>query len=213
MLRLYAWDPPALSLGHFQPAAAFAALVRETGLAVVRRPTGGGAIHHADELTFCLVATPGRCGYPTDVIAAYRAVHASLIRALATLGVEVGFRGGDAPLSVDPRSATLCFEDHTELDLVDAEGRKLVGSAQRRRGERVLHHGSIPLDPPALSPGAAGLRDLAGRQVAREELEEAVLEAFATGFCEGGLSESRPHEEEQQAARARAPELRVRTAT
>jgi len=187
LLRLYAWDPPALSLGWFQPREPFEGLARSAGLGLVRRPTGGGAIHHADELTFCLVATPGRDGYPAGIEAAYLAVHGLLREALATLGARLEFRGGTAPRSVAPRKATLCFDDTTAYDLVDAAGRKLLGSAQRRRDGRVLHHGSLPLSVPALTPGAGALGPCLGRSIGWDEVADALSRAFAQRFCVGGL--------------------------
>jgi len=80
---------------------------------------------------------------------------------------------------VSPRAATLCFEDTTAFDLVDGAGRKLVGSAQRRAGGRVLHHGSIPLAVPALTPGCAAVDVLAGRRVEWAELADALQAALA----------------------------------
>jgi len=183
VLRLYAWDPPGLSLGYFQPLEGFDLRAAEAaGAVVVRRLTGGGAIHHDRELTFAIAARPGHDGYPADVVEAYRTVHALLRAALGSLGVAVAPRGGDAPLSTRPRAATLCFEDHTALDLLDAAGRKLVGSAQRRTGGRVLHHGSIPLEAPALTPGASSVALVAGRAVGWDEVADAVQDAFAQGL-------------------------------
>ncbi|MCB9899062.1 MAG: lipoate--protein ligase family protein [Planctomycetes bacterium] len=193
-LRLYAWEPAALSLGRFQPLEPFVERAAAHGLTIVRRPTGGGAIHHDRELTFCLVATPGRDGYPISVEDAYGLVHEAVRRALESLGVPLRARGGDAPLSVKPRDATLCFLDTTAFDLVDVAGRKVVGSAQRRRDGRVLHHGSIPLEPPALSPGAGALSILAGRPVTWDEVADALVPAFSAVFgCplhEGVLSDA-----------------------
>lgn len=183
MLRLYGWEPAALSLGWFQPREPFEEPARLAGLEIVRRPTGGGAIHHADELTFCLVATPGRDGYPAGIDEAYELVHELLRGALAGLGAQLGFRGGDAPRSVAPRAATLCFDDTTVHDLVDEAGRKVLGSAQRRRAGRVLHHGSLPLSVPALTPAAGALGPCAGRPVSWEEAAAAVEEGFRTGLC------------------------------
>ncbi len=180
VLRLYAWRPAALSLGYFQPFEPFEALLEGRSLAVVRRPTGGGAIHHDDELTFCLVATPGQGGYPAEIPAAYRWVHDSVRRALAETGARVVYRGDGAPLSVHPRSASLCFLDTTSLDLVDEQGRKVVGSAQRRTGGRVLHHGSIPLQVPELSVGCGSVSDSAGRSVSWDELAEIFVRSFTT---------------------------------
>lgn len=178
-LRLYAWEPPALSLGWFQPASAFAAAAAAApGLVLVRRPTGGGAIHHDRELTFAIAAEAGRDGYPAGAVEAYRWVHAVLARALAAVGAVVREHGG-ARLSTRPRDGTLCFHDHTALDLVDAAGRKLAGSAQRRVGARVLHHGSLPLEVPALSPLSGSVSLAAGRAVGWDELAGAVASAFA----------------------------------
>lgn len=174
VFRLYAWAPAALSLGRFQPDEPFREPARRAGAVLVRRPTGGGAIHHDRELTFALIARPGHDGYPAAVEEAYARVHAGVAAGLATLGVQVTPRGGDAPRSVSPRAATLCFEDTTAFDLVDARGRKLVGSAQRRTNGRVLHHGSIPLSVPALTPGCAAVDALAGRDVSWDELADVL---------------------------------------
>ena len=187
VLRLYAWDPPALSLGWFQPLDAFdRAAVRAAGAEIVRRPTGGGAIHHDRELTFAVAAPPGRHGYPAGTVEAYRWVHEALVEALARCGARVAFRGGQWPLSVRPRDGSLCFLDHTALDLVDDGGRKVVGSAQRRRGGRVLHHGSVPLVAPALTPGCGSVSLAAGREVGWDELADAVTEAFAVRLAAAG---------------------------
>lgn len=180
VLRLYAWDPPGLSLGRFQPRAAFeGGPARAAGAVVVRRPTGGGAIHHEHELTFALVARPGADGYPEGIVPAYAWVNARLVEALAAVGARVAPRGGDAPLSTRPRDARHCFVDPTALDLVDEAGRKLAGSAQRRLGARVLHHGSVPLRVPALTPGSGAVAAAAGRDVPWDELADAVVAAFA----------------------------------
>jgi lipoate-protein ligase A len=216
VLRLYAWSPAALSLGYFQPVEAFAGAAREAGVPIVRRPTGGGAIHHDQELTFCLVAEPGRDGYPSGRLEGYRAVHAVIREALAGFGIEVNLRGGEAPLSTRPRDAKLCFLDTTALDLVDAEGLKLVGSAQRHRTvrgrQRVLHHGSIPLEVPSLSPGSGAVNldsALRGRpSVTWDQLADALEVAFSTGFA-GPLHSEPVHPDEHRDAQQRAPGLAV----
>jgi len=200
LLRLYSWSPPALSLGWFQPIEPFVELARREGLVLVRRPTGGGAIHHDQELTFCVIASPGHQGYPAEVVAGYEWVHGIVRRALAELGAELSFRGDGAPLSVRPQGATLCFEDTTSLDLVDAQGRKVVGSAQRRKNGRVLHHGSIPLTPTGLSPGAGALDLACGRAVAWDEAAETLSRHFATTLGSGVFEPSGLSEAEHRAA-------------
>lgn len=161
-LRLYRWSRPTLSFGRNQPAAGLydEAAARARGIAFVRRPTGGQAVLHADELTYAVVA-------PIDVIgrprAAYRRINSGLVAGLRRLGVaaEVA-RGGlearsgsgtpwpaatgthrPAPAhapAVDWSRA--CFRDPAAGEVV-AAGRKLVGSAQRCEGGVLLQHGSI----------------------------------------------------------------------
>jgi len=184
-LRLYAWDPPALSLGWFQPRQGFdEPAVRAAGARIVRRPTGGGAIHHDRELTFSIAAEPGHDGYPADVVGAYAWVHERLREALAAVGARVAPLGGGR-LSTRPRDATLCFHDLTALDLVDAQGRKVAGSAQRRVGARVLHHGSLPLEVPRLSPDSGAVSLAAGRHVGWDELADALVLAFGAALPAG----------------------------
>jgi lipoate-protein ligase A len=185
VLRLYGWKPAALSLGYFQPLEPFVERAAAAGVEIVRRQTGGGAIHHDDELTFCVVATPGQDGYPAETVAAYERVHELLIEALSAVGAALRFRGQQAPMSVRPRDASMCFEDHTSMDLVDARGRKVVGSAQRRSDGRVLHHGSIPLTVPSLSPDVGSVGLAAGRTVTWDETAAAVEAAFRTGLFGG----------------------------
>jgi lipoate-protein ligase A len=173
-LRFYTWQPAALSLGYFQRWAELEPLAR--GLAVVRRLTGGGAIHHADELTFSIAAPLDHPLYRGELRDSYQRVHALLARAFADYGVAAGLRGTDRLSSDRPRSE-LCFQRSTALDLA-WDGAKGVGSAQRRSGARVLHHGSIKLAASALEPGVASLRTHAPGLCARD-LAERIGAVFA----------------------------------
>lgn len=156
-LRFYGWSPHAVSLGHFQRAADFADL--PPGTPLVRRPTGGGAIHHGDELTFALVVDADRL--PGGIAASYRAVHDVFVAALAALGVACE-RAASGPAPSPRPASRWCFASPTRDDVVTAAG-KLLGSAQRRiRCEgraRVLHHGSLVLARPALTPFVAAVAD------------------------------------------------------
>jgi len=200
VLRLYGWRPAALSLGYFQPLEPFLEPAQRAGVEVVRRPTGGGAIHHDDELTFSLIASPGLDGYPAGIVEAYELVHRLLVEGFAGLGAELRFRGGATRLSVRPRDASLCFEDTTSIDLVDASGRKVVGSAQRRVDGRVLHHGSIPLSVPSLTPTAGALGPVAGRELTWDEAADTVQEVFSRGLCGGQVEPSALSADEKRSA-------------
>ncbi len=157
-LRLYSWSPDTLSLGYFQRWADVQGTERAG--AVVRRITGGGAIHHMMELTFSIVAPQDHPLYRGPIADSYARVHAILIRALAAHGVEASLRGARS-LDSDRAGTGMCFHTSTPLDVVWSE-RKGIGSAQRRRGGRVLHHGSIKLGPSPLEAGIATLQGAHG---------------------------------------------------
>ncbi|MCA8971720.1 MAG: hypothetical protein KDC95_18155 [Planctomycetes bacterium] len=106
----------------------------------MRRCTGGGAIWHERELTFAFVG--GLDLLPTSIEESYSRVHDCIRRAAARFGRTL------CPGSPNGHDSRWCFESVVGLDLVDEEGRKTVGSAQRRRGGRFLHHGSIVLARP-----------------------------------------------------------------
>lgn len=173
-LRLYTWSPDTLSLGYFQaledvPGA-------ERAGALVRRITGGGAIHHRDELTFSITAPLDHPLYRGPVAESYTRVHAGIARALARHGVRAQERGASG-LASDRADTGMCFHASTAQDLV-WDGRKGVGSAQRRKDGRVLHHGSIKLDTTPLEGDIATLRG-AGRSVTPEELGEDLVDVLA----------------------------------
>jgi len=205
-LRFYTWEPAALSLGYFQR---FEDVPRVAGApVVVRRLTGGGAIYHAQELTFSIATPAHHPLYAGPIAASYARVHAWIAATLADLGVQADLRGERA-LASDRDGTGMCFHRSTNLDLA-WDGAKGVGSAQRRTGGRVLHHGSIKLDATPLEAGVAGLRDrepaltpegLAQRLVARLSRALAV---------ETEPAEPEQHELRQAFARAaffRSPEF------
>ena len=179
-LRLYGWSPHAVSLGYFQRVADFADL--PSGTTVVRRLTGGGAIHHGDERTFSL-ALDADC-LPRDVDASYRVLHHAVITALRTIGGNGELLlHGDAPHARP--TERWCFRQPGRGDVVTARG-KLLGSAQRRvhlGGPRVLHHGSLVLERPPLTPFVAALADDTPMHEAnRRRLDEALVTALAAAI-------------------------------
>jgi lipoate-protein ligase A len=85
-LRLYRWAPHCLSFGRHEPALRRydRARIEALGLDVVRRPTGGRAVWHAEELTYAVALPSGAVG---DLRQAYREIHGVLLQALRLLGV------------------------------------------------------------------------------------------------------------------------------
>ena len=135
-LRLYRWDPPALSLGRFQPdddvdTAACARL----GVEVVRRPTGGRALLHGGDLTYAVTLPAGPAA---NVDATYTYLASALRAGLDRVGVtaEVARHAGPA--------GAVCMATQQGADLRVGD-RKVCGSAQVQRGPALLQHGSILL--------------------------------------------------------------------
>lgn len=144
-LRLYRWQQPTLSLGAGQKLpAAFLEKWRTVRLPLVRRPTGGRAVLHGWDLTYCFTAGPA-AGFPLQVRAVYRLLNQALQRGLARLGLQTDLadqrqsQPGPAPID--------CFAAIMPGDLL-GQGRKLCGSAQVWQGGTFLQHGSLWLESP-----------------------------------------------------------------
>ena len=142
-IRLYGWNPPTVSLGYFQDFPSATAGL-PAGMAVVRRITGGGAIWHESEVTYALVGRLGQDGFPATAAGLYPLLHSGVAAALAKRGVAPALQSdtcGDRRYRDEPR----CFASPAKDDLVAGQGGKLLGSAARTRGTRVLVHGSLKL--------------------------------------------------------------------
>ncbi|MFA0760090.1 MAG: hypothetical protein HZLCBSQH_000178 [Candidatus Fervidibacterota bacterium] len=183
-LRLYRWTPPALSLGLLQPCnEEWERRCASMGFDLVRRPSGGGAVLHQHEVTYAVVVDGRLCPQGSSVLTTYRWLEGGLRAALKRLGIEP-----DPPFSPDRPvpSASFCYARLTGADL-SVGGRKLCGSAQARRRNFLLQHGSLPL-----RWDVAALRHLfGGEEMSLTCLEwlsekpltpEAVMDALKQGF-------------------------------
>jgi lipoate-protein ligase A len=143
LLRVYTWSRPTLSIGaHQRLSDELIDRCAGYGVDVVRRPTGGTAVLHGDDLTYCVVAQAGGRG----VLDAYSWIAECLIAGLARMGIdaEVGGRGS-RPAALTAGGA--CFASTVGADL-QVGGAKICGSAQVRRSGWLLQHGSIPIGDP-----------------------------------------------------------------
>ncbi len=148
-LRLYHWQPWAVSLGHHQSSEDLdLGRCAAEGIDVVRRPTGGRAILHAEELTYCVVMYTGR----RSVLTVYNDISHALVRGLQLFGVDVALQKSQPNFTEVYRHASSipCFTSSARYE-IEWRGKKLVGSAQRRYGDGerdvVLQHGSILCGP------------------------------------------------------------------
>lgn len=147
VLRLYGWQPPALSLGRFQQAGHDLDLDRCTAddLTIVRRITGGGAIYHADELTYSLVCSPSQIPPATSVKDSFRVLTSFLLAFYRGLGLQADYAVDlAAPGTRLGIRTPLCFAGKESYDIL-VNGCKIGGNAQRRSREIIFQHGSIPL--------------------------------------------------------------------
>lgn len=143
-LRLYSWSPPCISLGSAQPHSQIdMARVNVMSWDIVRRPTGGRAILHTDELTYSVAAPLEDPNFKGGVLQSYKYISEGLIVALSILGLEVEIQP-EVALNQEQKAQPICFEFPSSYE-VTVEDKKLVGSAQLRRRGGLLQHGTLPL--------------------------------------------------------------------
>jgi len=204
VLRLYSWQPAAVSIGFQQKMESIdLEACKLAGVDVVRRPTGGRAVLHINELTYAVIM---RANPAEGIYAAHNRIVQALVNAVKHLGET------DSPLEVTPASTgrsfsatyapgtltnVACFASSARHE-VTWKGRKVIGSAQRRFGEILLQHGSILLtDDHLLLPNllalpvqkreemhamlkreTASFSDIFGRKIGIEEAANAIAANF-----------------------------------
>lgn len=173
-LRFYTWSEPTLSLGYFQRHEERVAYPLLADCARVRRPSGGGAILHDRELTYCLALPPG-APWQTKESWVCRAHH-TVAAALHEFGVEAHSVVCGEEQKLDP---FLCFLHQTPGDLLVSNA-KILGSAQRKMRGALMQHGSILLAQSPHTPSLPGIAELAGKRIAADELQSALIRHFAS---------------------------------
>lgn len=210
-VRLYGFSPPALSLGRFQPVRGRLdeARLAGDGVTLVRRPTGGHAVLHDDELTYSVALSKAELEKSMGTFRK-RAVYELLAHILITALSSLGIRGRiNTAQKGDIRNPD-CFGSAGEYEIVDEGGRKLIGSAQMTTRRAVLQQGSAPLSNPGdkvsryIHGEAAGairapssLGEAARRGLGFEEARDAFARAFRE---ELGAVDSALSPEEERAA-------------
>ncbi len=143
-LRFYRWESPTVSIGRSQKARHVVDFdfCRSKGIDVVRRITGGKLVLHHKEVTYSV------CSSDTDIFSkklmdSYKLISEALKRGLQEMGIESNL--AKSTPSEYARGVLPCFA-HPARDEIEMEGKKIIGSAQRRSGNKFIQHGSIPLD-------------------------------------------------------------------
>ncbi len=152
-LRLYTWEPACLSLGYAQPIEDVdLERLNAQGWDLARRPTGGRAILHTDEITYSVTGPETEARLSGGVLESYQVLSQALLKALHLLGLpaeaeEPAGKKTGLPVSEVGKGIyhnPVCFEAPSSYEIT-LGGKKLVGSAQARRKGGVLQHGSLPL--------------------------------------------------------------------
>jgi lipoate-protein ligase A len=199
-LRLYQWEPACLSLGYAQRAADVdMARIEARGWHLVRRMTGGRAILHADELTYSVALPQSHPLAGGSIVDSYRRLSSALLVALNQIGLAAN---ADKRVAGAAAVGPVCFEVPSDYEIA-AGGKKLIGSAQVRKQNAALQHGSLPLrgdvsricdalvfqDETARQDArsrvlgrATTLSDALGQSVNWDKVAQAVCSAFAATF-------------------------------
>ena len=197
-LRLYRWDPPCLSLGYSQ---AYSDVDQDQLTAnnwdVVRRPTGGRAILHTDELTYAVIGPKNDPRLAGSLMDSYRCISQALFTALIQLGLPAEVHSGKNP---NAQNQPVCFENPSDFEIT-VEGKKIIGSAQARKKASLLQHGSLPLTgdltritqalkyetaSSRLEAGhlllqkAATVHDILGKEISWDRAAKLFADSFAT---------------------------------
>ncbi|MCX6149214.1 MAG: hypothetical protein NTX22_01675 [Ignavibacteriales bacterium] len=143
--RLYQWKPFCISLGANQKFEDInLEKVSSDGIDVVKRPTGGRAILHAEEITYSVVYPLNGGLTPTDI---YKKISLALVSGLVSYDAKLNevelenIQPDFAELLKDPKGVA-CFASSAKSE-VKWKSKKLIGSAQRKMDKVVLQHGSI----------------------------------------------------------------------
>ena len=203
-LRFYGWTPHAISIGYFQGILeeVDTEACARSGVDIVRRITGGGAVFHADELTYSIIIPEKHPLARHDILESYKSILAGIINGFAQFGIQAEF----APIN----------------DIV-AGGKKISGNAQTRKYGCVLQHGTILLsvDPETMfsllkvpneklkgkliediKQRVTSISSMLQRQVSFEEAERGFIEGYRDV-----LGEPLVHKDPEPAEEQRALEL------
>jgi lipoyl(octanoyl) transferase len=145
-LRVYGWQPPALSLGYAQHVSKEVNVeaCHRYGIEIVRRPTGGRAVLHDDEVTYSVVMPITSPDGTRTLTEHYHLIGLALAESFTHLGLAVCLARPQRSVSARQAPSPACFAALSRYEL-SVSGKKLVGSAQKRGQYALLQHGSIPL--------------------------------------------------------------------
>lgn len=211
-LRFYAWECPSVTLGRFQHVSDIdAEYCSAHGIPVIRRPTGGRAILHADELTYGFSAPVATGPFSHGLLDSYRKIGTAFLLAFTRLGITAKARQHREQRRSLLRSP-LCFRTSSYAEILVMD-RKLLGSAQRRWRDGLLQQGSLPFRHDMLLTerifGEEKAREImdhmitlgeAAPRTGTDRLKQEIVSAFSDTF-DVSVTRSGPDQEEYALAR------------
>jgi len=145
-IRFYDWNPPTVSFGYNQKIEKELDLEKlsKKGYAYIKRPTGGRVVLHKDEVTYAVIA-PALGRLKGNITDSYSEISKPIALGLQNLGVNVEFEKGTLSSFSQKQQFNPCFTSSSRYEL-KYNNKKIVGSAQYRKNNCILQHGSILLN-------------------------------------------------------------------
>ena len=173
-LRIYSWNPKCISFGHSQE------IIEVDGWDIVKRPTGGGTVFHNEaEVTYSLVTEINNPALPKGMIPSYKKISEAVVHALNSIKVPAEIR--PSYINLKNPNSSLCFAYPAEYEVV-VDGKKIVGSAQKRGKRTLLQQGSIFVkrtEIEGFSDNAISVEEIMGKKIGFNELKEALTAGFS----------------------------------
>lgn len=142
--RFYSWERPTASLGYSQKIHKVldVEFCKSHGIDIVRRMTGGKLVLHDKELTYSLCSSDIKL-FTSTLSESYKIISESLMRGLEKMGLKPTLAA--CPPLAYTRGNLPCFSFPSQNE-IEVNGKKIIGSAQKRIGTKFIQHGSIPLE-------------------------------------------------------------------
>lgn len=151
VLHFYEWEKPSATYGHFLDPYKYLSreAVREHGIQLARRPTGGGIVFHLTDFAFSVLIPANHPSYCVNTLDNYAFIHRTLASALGKFLGEAETLDllREEPTQLHPSAKHFCMAGPTLNDVM-LQGKKLAGGAQRRTRHGFLHQGTIALYSP-----------------------------------------------------------------
>ncbi len=144
ILRLYTWDCITLSVGKNQRLDAInQEWCRTQGIPIIRRPTGGQAVLHGNDLTYSIIGDPQDTRFSGGIVQTYQTISQAFVRFFQNLGMTPQLQPHSRAQRV-AQASQVCFVVPSSYEIL-LNNRKIIGSAQRQTATAFLQHGTIPL--------------------------------------------------------------------